>query len=403
MLETMDREFLHFALSLYVPGFFINLGWGLVSPILPLYAESFGISYVLVGLVITSNALGRIFCDIPLGAVCDRVGRRPLAIFGPLLVTASALLCGLAQGFYELVLYRLITGIGMAMWMIARQAIIADSVNPAVRGRVLGTFQGVNMIGSATGPAIGGIIADLWGYRAPFYFYAASTLACLVTSLLMVKESAPLIHCGTRSRIGIDLQQFLGLLSFPIVMAALTNFTNHVRFAARATLVPLYGNDVIGLTTWEIGLVLSASTVANIATVMPGGYVVDRYGRKAGLIPAFLFSGLAFILFPFFNSLWGITIIAILLGVASGFGGGAAMVVGVDLSPEDSRGVFMGFWQTIGDLGMVITPVALGFFADNYGWISPFFFTAALMFVTAATTQLFVRETMKAETKKTCE
>ena len=52
---------------------------------------------------------------------------------------------------------------------------------------------------------------------------------------------------------------------------------------------------------------------------------------------------------------------------------------------------------------MVITPVALGFLADNYGWISPFFFTAALMFVTAATTQLFVRETMKAETKKTCK
>lgn len=403
MLETMNREFLHFALSLYIPGFFINLGWGLVSPILPLYAESFGISYVLVGLVITSNALGRIFCDIPLGAVCDRAGRRPLAILGPLLVTASALLCGLAQGFYELVLYRLITGVGMAMWMIARQAIIADSVNPAVRGRVLGTFQGVNMIGSATGPAVGGIIADLWGYRAPFYFYAASTFACLVSSLLMVKESARPIQREMKSGIGIDLPQFLGLLSFPIVMAALTNFTNHVRFAARATLVPLYGSDVLGLTTWEIGLVLSASTVANIATVMPGGYVVDKYGRKAGLIPAFLFSGLIFVLFPFFNSLWGITIIAILLGVASGFGGGAAMVVAADLSPEDSRGVFMGFWQTIGDLGLVITPVALGFFADNYGWISPFIFTAALMFLTAATTQLFVRETMKVKTKKICK
>lgn len=401
MLETMDREFLHFALSLYIPGFFINLGWGLVSPILPLYAQSFDIPYVLVGLVITSNALGRIFCDIPLGAVCDRVGRRPLAIFGPLLVTISALLCGLAQGFYELILYRLITGVGMAMWMIARQAIIADSVDHSIRGRVLSTFQGVNMIGSATGPAVGGIIADLWGYRAPFFFYAASTFACLVASLLMVKESARTIQRKMKSRIGIDLRQFLGLLSFPIMMAALTNFTNHVRFAARATLVPLYGNDVLGLTTGEIGLVLSASTIANIATVMPGGYVVDKYGRKAGLIPAFLFSGLTFALFPFSTNFWGITLIATLLGVASGFGGGATMAVAADLSPEGSRGVFMGFWQTIGDLGMVVTPVVLGFFADNYGWVSPFFFTAALMLFTVATTQLFVKETMKVETRKT--
>lgn len=69
--------FLHFALSLYVPGFFINFGSGIVALILPLYAQSFGISYVLVALITTSNAVGRLCSDIPLEVVCDRVGRRP--------------------------------------------------------------------------------------------------------------------------------------------------------------------------------------------------------------------------------------------------------------------------------------------------------------------------------------
>jgi len=397
MLDKMDRSFLQFAITLYIPGFFINLGFSIVSPILPIYAESFGIPYALVGMVTTANALGRLLSDIPLGTLSDRLGRRPLAIIGPLLVTCSAILCGLAQGFYELLLYRFITGIGMATWMVARQAMIADSVNPSIRGRVMSTFQGVNMIGSAAGPAVGGIIAELWGYRTPFFFYGASTFVSLVVSLLLVKESADPKRPENRSTLMTDMHALLGFLTFSIVMAAFTNFVNHIRFAARGTIIPLFGENVLHLTAGEIGLVLSASTITNILMVVPGGYIVDKYGRKFALVPSFIFTGIVFVLFSTCTDFSSALLVSAILGVASGLGGGATMALAADLAPEGLRGQFMGFWQTVGDVGSAIGPVALGFVADLYGLVSPFYVTCAIMLIVAATTQLFVKETLKKE------
>jgi len=394
MLSKIDRNLLSFAVSLYIPGFFINLGWGIVSPILPIYAESFGVPYALVAMVTTANALGRLAFDIPLGAICDRVGRRPLSVGGPLLVTLFALLSGIAQNFYELLFYRAMTGCAMSMWMIARQALIADSIDRSIRGRILSTFQGVNMIGSAAGPAVGGIIAEIWGMRAPFFFYAASTFVSLIACLLLVRETSQKNRSTAENR-RTGLRQVLGFLTFPILAAAFTNFANHIRFSARGVLVPLYGHDILGMSSGEIGLVLSISTLANVLMVVPGGYVVDKFGRKAALVPAFVLTGLVFALFPFATDFVSVASVSFMLGVASGIGGGATMTVAADLSPENQRGFFLGFWQTVGDLGSAVGPVALGIIADLQGLITPFYATAILMLFTAAITQLFVKETLE--------
>jgi len=400
MLEKMDRSFLRFAVSLYIPGFFVSLGFSIASPILPIYAQSFGVPIALVAMVSTTNALGRILSDIPLGALCDRVGRRPLTIFGPLLITLSAILSGLAQSFYELLIYRFMTGVGMSMWMVARQAMIADTIDPSIRGRVMSTFQGVNMIGSASGPAVGGIVAELWGDRMPFFFYGASTFISLVTGLLFIRESAPASQRENRSHLGADVRKLLGFLTFSVIIAAFANFANHLRFSGRAVLLPLYGDNILHLTRGEVGLVLSASTIANVLMVIPGGYIVDKYGRKAGLVPSFILTGLVFGLFPLSTDFASAVIISTFLGVAGGIGGGASMALAADLAPEGLRGAFLGFWSTVGDAGSAIGPVVLGLVADLYGLASSFHVICALMLFTAGTTQLFVKETLKTKSEK---
>ena len=401
-IGKMDRSFLNFALTLYIPSFFIQLGYGLVTPIMPLYAKSFGVSYALVAMVTTANALGRIIGDMPIGALADRIGRRPLTIMGPLLVVVSALLSAFAQSFYELLAYRVLTGLAMSMWMIARQAMIADSIDPSIRGRVMSTFQGVNMLGSAAGPAIGGIVAELWGIRSPFFFYAGSTFVSFLACLFFIKETMPKHEEGEKgSAPKTSLRMILSFFTFPILMAAFANLTNFIRFSARAVLIPLYGDAAIHLNAGEIGLVLSASTLANLAMVIPGGYIVDKWGRKAGLVPAFVLTGVVFALFPFTTSFTGITIVAMLLGVASGLGGGATGALAADLAPAAVRGAFLGFWTTIGDLGSAIGPVTLGLVADSFGLSMSFYVTAILMVISATTTQLFVKETLeKKESQK---
>ncbi len=395
MLDRMDRSFFNFAISLYIPSFFIQLGYGLVSPIMPIYAKSFGVDYAMVALVTTVNAVGRLLSDVPLGAVSDRIGRKPLSVLGPLIITVSALLSAFAGSFYELLVYRFFTGIAMSMWMVARSAMIAESIHPSIRGRVMSTFQGVNMIGTTAGPAVGGIVAQLWGIRAPFLFYGGSTFVSLLTSLAFIKETNPSKR-GSRDHVPkVGLRQVAKLFTFPVIMAAFANFVNFIRFAARSVVIPLFAADVLNLSPGEIGLVLSASTMANLVMVTPAGYIVDKFGRKKGLVPAFLMTGLVFALYPSARDFTSITLYSVLLGIASGLGGGATQTMAADLAPEGYRGFFLGFWTTIGDLGSAIGPVALGIVADVSGLKMPFYVLAGLMLTASATTQLFVRETLK--------
>jgi len=391
----MDRSFLNFAISLYIPSFFIMLGGGLVGPIMPIYAKSFGVDYAMVALVTTVNAVGRLISDVPLGWLSDRIGRRPMSILGPLIISASAVLSAFAGSFYELLLYRFFTGIAMSMWMVARSAMIAESIHPSIRGRVMSTFQGVNMIGTTAGPAIGGIVAQLWGIRSPFFFYAGSTFVSLLACLAFIKETNPNRQGTKKPEQKVSLREVAQLFTFPVIMAAFANFINFMKFAARGVVIPLFAADVLGLNPGEIGLVLSASTLTNLIMVTPAGYIVDKYGRKTGLVPAFLLTGIVYALYPYSTDFTSITIFSALLGIAGGLGGGATQTMAADLAPEGYRGFFLGFWTTIGDLGSAVGPVMLGIVADASDLAMPFYVLAALMGIGCVTTQLFVRETLK--------
>jgi len=290
-------------------------------------------------------------------------------------------------------------GAGMSMWMIARQAMIADSIDPSIRGRIMSTFMSVNMIGSATGPTFGGIIYDLWkDYRAPFFFYAASTFASFITCFLLVKETVPIkdekaIAVGDQQP-RHEMMDVLKYVNFMIIIAAFSSFSNSVRFSARGLLVPLFGINVLFLSATEVGLILSFCTVLNVIIAMPGGLIVDKYGRKVGITLSLFTSALSYALIPFSIDFLSFLLLVAIQGVAGGIGGGATMALAADLAPPHLRGEFLGFWTMVGDLGAAIGPIMCGVLADLYNLSSSFYGTAILIAAGGVTTQLFVKETL---------
>ena len=176
-------------LSIYVPSFFIMTGLSIVSPILPIYAKSFGVSYTLAALAISMYAVARLVFDLPVGILGDRFGRRPVLLLGALIVTISAFLCAYASNFWELLFYRFLQGIGSCMWQTMRTTLLQDILKPEERGRVLGYFQAFQLIGSSAGPTIGGVLAEGWGITAPFYGYGLGGLICFVICFFFVSES----------------------------------------------------------------------------------------------------------------------------------------------------------------------------------------------------------------------
>ncbi|MGH7858913.1 MAG: MFS transporter, partial [Candidatus Binatia bacterium] len=156
----------------------VMLGSSIVSPVLPLYAREFGVSYAAAGMLVAAFAIGRLAFDYVGGALADRVSLRLLATIGALVSALSAFLCARATSFNWLVSYRVIEGLGSAFYVIPIMALFARSVPPERMGQAMSFYQSMILLGVSFGPTFGGIVAEqLSSLRAPFYLMALFDLA----------------------------------------------------------------------------------------------------------------------------------------------------------------------------------------------------------------------------------
>ncbi|MFN3621892.1 MAG: MFS transporter, partial [Nitrososphaerales archaeon] len=135
--------------------FIIMLGAGIVVPILPKYAGSFGASYTYVGLTISAFGIARIITDIPSGTLSDKVGRRTSILLGTSLFVGTGILAAYSTSILHLIIARFIQGVGAAVFTTSALAYIADILPETKKGRYLGYYQGSFFLGSAFGPSIG--------------------------------------------------------------------------------------------------------------------------------------------------------------------------------------------------------------------------------------------------------
>ncbi len=398
-----DRSVIRDVLSIYIPAFFVMTGMSIVSPILSLYAKSFDVSYTLATLAISIYAIGRLCTNLPVGLLGDRIGRRPVLLTGTLILTVSAFLCAHAGSFWELVLYRLLQGVGSSMWQTMRATMLQDILRPEERGRILGYFQAFLLIGSSAGPTIGGVIAETWGIRAPFYAYGLGSLACLVLSYFLIAEPtrvSPFLTDQPGHAVGYSWSMVGRLLrNTNFGAACIATFTIFfMRTGLRSTLIPLYGDGELHLSTAEIGYAVSFSTFTNLFITIPIGYALDRLGRKAVLVPSLLASALVAALFPFTTDFPHLAAVCVLLGLSTGGGGQAPLALASDATMHEPHGLSMGLYRVFGDIGFIFGPLMVGAIADAAGLRAPFYAIALLIFAATILVQLVAKETLHRDT-----
>jgi DHA1 family multidrug resistance protein-like MFS transporter len=398
-LAVAERSVIRDVLSIYIPAFFVMTGMSIVSPILSIYAKSFDVSYTLATLAISIYAIGRLCTNLPVGVLGDRIGRRPVLLAGALILTVSAFLCAHAGSFWELVLYRLLQGVGSSMWQTMRATMLQDILKPEERGRILGYFQTFVLIGSSAGPTIGGVVAETWGIRAPFYAYGLGGLASFVLSYVLIAEpESSRIHMenlfSEAKGYSWDVVRRL-LRNTNFCAACIATFTTFfMRTGLRSTLIPLYGDGELNLTTAEIGYAISFSTFTNLFITIPIGYALDRFGRKAILVPSLLASAFVALIFPFTNSFTQLAVACVLLGLSTGGGGQAPLAMASDATMNEPHGLSMGLYRVFGDIGFIIGPLMVGVIADTYGLRPPFYAISLLIFASVILVQLAAKETL---------
>ncbi|MGQ9680045.1 MAG: MFS transporter [Candidatus Bathyarchaeia archaeon] len=392
----LERSKRNDILSIYVPSFFIFLGMSIVSPILALYAETFQISYTLVSLAISMYAIGRFITDLPVGVFADRFGRRPLMIVGTILIALTSFLNAIAGSFWEFLVYRFIQGAGSSMWMTSRTILLADILKPEERGRVMSYFQSFMLIGSAAGPTIGGIAADLWGLRAPFYLYSLSGIISLLLTWLWVHEPKTHVEKGHESHLSLQVWgRIIKNKSFS--MACLATFTSFFLMTGlRGTMIPLFANDILNLNASEIGTIISYATIMNLLLTIPIGYGIDFYGRKPIIIVSLIVSAVASVGFAFTSDYLTISLMALLLGVGTSGAQQAPLAMATDATIHEPHGLCMGLYRFFGDIGFVLGPIILGAVADYHGLRMPFYVMGGLIAFDIVLITLLAKETYSA-------
>ena len=368
--------------------FIIMAGIGVVFPIMPLYARSFGVGYDGVGVFIGAFGFMRLFGDLIGGAVVDRKGERWTAITGMSLLATCAAATGLAPNYGVAIVFWGIAGVGSAVSSSSMFTYIVKVAPPDRVGRVLSFFFGAFNIGVVAGGALGGVVASNFGLAAPLFVYSAilflgagiyvplfirpieprtSQVAEVVIPDAATSEAPRPSHGPVRS--------MLALPGFMTAMAINLAYLWMVG-AVFNTLLSLFARDELGISTAGIGVLFSLTVAVEFIVLFPAGAWADRYGRRAVVMPGLLGLAISLGVMGFTTSAWMLALALIGNAITGGFAGVPPAAMVSDIVPEHQKGMAMGTFRFFGDIGFLFGPLVAGTTSKEFGFEVAFILAA---------------------------
>jgi MFS family permease len=184
-------------------------------------------------------------------------------------------------------------------------------------------------------------------------------------------------------RIGFVL---VGIISFMVVVARTGGLFN---------VIPVLARDRLALTTDRIGFGLAVASLVGLALTYPAGVLVDRYGRKAVIVPSTLVSGVSLVLFLLAPSYAWFLAGCVAWSVATGISGAAPAAYAADVAPPGMNAAAMSTYRAVSDLGYVVGPIALGAITDVFGARTALAITAVMLGIAALVFAQFAPESYR--------
>jgi MFS transporter, DHA1 family, tetracycline resistance protein len=265
----------------------VNLiGFGIIIPLLPFYATTFGASPLVVGLLFASFSLAQLFASPLLGAWSDRWGRRPILIFSLMGTVVSFVMLALAHSLAMLFAARIVDGLSGGNITTAR-AYIGDIATEENRARSFGMLGAAFGLGFIIGPALGGLFAHI-SYTAPIWAAAAITVVATLLAWLWLPETVHRVNAVAGSP-WKALRELSGRRNLRRLFAI--DFLYWGSFAVYQTTFALFGANRFGFDAAHTGYLLAAfGFLGVIVQVGMVGPVVKRLGEKHTLMAGLIFA-----------------------------------------------------------------------------------------------------------------
>ncbi len=349
---------------------------GFVWPIFAAYVRTeFTAPLQLVGLAVSGYFLLRMFTEFPIGVIGDKIGPKLPLIAGRVLAVIGAFICYKTTSIWMLIFARIIWGMGDASFFCIGMTYVSKLFTSEKRGRALGVFQAVEMIGSFLGQTIGGYVAGQYGTRANFL---ATTLMAIVAlaSVTLIKGDG-----STETSLkGVSLlpsrEDLMKVVNRTVIVACIINLVCMMNNnGIRGTLLPIYVTEVIGIELTRYAFLVSGSTVGSVSGNLIGGYLSDRIGRKRVLLAGLGLGAISLSGISIFTGFYPLLVMMFLNGVFWGIVYGVVPAYIADAVPDEVRGIGIGTFRTFMDLGGLIGPVVMTSIAEFVGGTQGYIYT----------------------------
>jgi len=387
-------------------------------PYFSLYVRALGGSNVVIGLVNALRPLAAMFIYPIAGTLADNYGRVKILVLTGFLNAALFAVYMLAPDWRFLAAGSLINGL-LVFRFPASSALLADSLDPGLRGRGFAAVTAIPGFVGILSPFIGGYLIEVLGLtHAMRILYGVTLVALMLITVINMKfleETLPRPHSarsdlpmmvrGAYRKTWETLSWLPRELRFYAVMLVIALFFNSLT----APYWVVYARDVLGIREFDWGSILTLTMVIQVVLAIPAGSLIDRHDKRRIAALALALSALPALAFPFCGGFTGILMVFVPIGVANAFLIPAAGALMVDMVPGERRGMVMA---TLGrgmlltnirgsvgggpGMGFVLTfPVVIGSFLGGYIYdtspTSPWLFLGAALAVNAVLAAFFLK------------
>ena len=366
--------------TLGVVSFFTDVSSEMIYPLLPVFLTTvLGASPGMLGAIEGAAETTAAFLKLASGWWSDRVRRRkPLVVFGYALAAAMRPLVAIAQSGIQVLMIRVSDRVGKGIRNSPRDALIADSVDPSIRGRAFGFHRAADNAGAVFGPLIAFALLN-WVHtplRTVFWLAAIPGVIAIVVLVVGVRETAREIHAHSPGQAGSPRLASADKLpgsfwSFLAVMFVFTLGNSTDAFLIlRAT--------QLGLPVALTPILWAAFHLVKSGSSTPGGALSDRVGRKPTLIAGWLLFAAVYAGFAFATAHWQAWALFLVYGLFFGLTEGAERAFVSDLVPATRRGAAFGWFYLAVGLAALPASVVFGLVWEHAGPATAFLMGASL-------------------------
>ena len=392
--------------------FLFTIAQGITIFAYPLYGRELGLTVAQVGLTVSGFALARVFTNVPAAMLSNKIGRRWVLVGAGLLAAMGYVLTASADALLPLMASRFIVGIGSGAFITVAIAATADLSSPGNRALLMSIYQWTFIAGITLGPFVGGIIAEFWGLRLPFYVVGGVAVLSALWTLTMVPETrgtqnttlaAPemqRLHAALRERARSWLREYRFMFGrdYALIMLIFIG-AFFIRGGGLFNLFPIIASENLGLSEGWVGFMQTLPAIASLFVLLVVGWLSDRYGRKSIIVPGMLFYVVCLAILGYSAPVWILSAAVVfaigvfIFGIAQGMEGPVPIAYIADVSPPERQATAQGMARTVGDVALMSGGPVLGFISDSVGSAEALYGTAVVMGVFMFIFWFFARET----------